>query len=111
MGSGSEEIWQFSKDIYNLHTLSLLISETFKSSQCNLALYIVDTLLTHFYCGFCKAYVGRSDDIRIEKQANCQICGRDLADNRGKFVEAPLLEQLRKFYNGEHLNTLEYFTY
>ena len=61
-------------------------------------------LVHHFYCGYCKAYVGRSDDDKLtDKLASCQLCGKCLDDYQGKFVEAPIVSQLQKFFNGKFL--------
>lgn len=61
-------------------------------------------LVHHFYCGYCKAYVGRSDDEKLtDKLASCQLCGKCLDDYRGKFVMAPVVSQLQKFFSCKFL--------
>lgn len=58
-------------------------------------------IVHHTYCAYCKGYVGKSVASRVTSQGNCQICGKDLAEWQGTFVEVLLFRQLQRFFNGK----------
>ena len=57
-------------------------------------------IVHHTYCTYCKGYVGKSDD-SCTTRGTCRICGKDLVEFQGKFIEVPLVSQLQKFFNGK----------
>ena len=52
-------------------------------------------IVKHFFCGYCKAYYGK------DVNGNCNICGKSIQKTGGFFIEVPIANQLKKFFNGK----------
>ncbi len=64
---------------------------------------IKGNLVKHIFCSYCKGYICE------QKQAepavlpdSCKICGTSLINNTSFFLEAPLADQLTKFFKGKY---------
>ena len=57
-------------------------------------------IVRHFFCTYCKAYAckGTQDS---QLNGTCHICGKSLANTHGFFIEVPIVEQVKIFFQGK----------
>ena len=61
-------------------------------------------IVKHFFCSYCKAYSGKGTQDnhgQTEVKGTCHICGNNLANTHGFFIEVPIVRQLQTFFRGE----------
>ena len=62
------------------------------------------SIVKHFFCSYCKAYCGQGSLDRhgnAEIKGICHICGKNLANTNGFYIEVPIVKQLQTFFSGK----------